>query len=1174
MKKKKLAVRLLAVSLSLSMAFGESTVVFANGQENVAPQIVVEEPIVEEPVIEEPVEEEPVIEEPVVEEPVEEEPVIEEPVEEEPIEEEPIEEEPVIEEPVVKEPVEEDTMEMFPGLADDTYLTAEEFSDKAEVAAYESQWSDAREGIDYVENEVVLGAESEEEALAYAKAFNGELESYGWGIAVITLNAGDDYPKVTVMDAVAASSLEDSILPAVWPNYYMSINETHEYNDPFLIEDSDSFQWHHSVINSEIAWAAGYRGAGTKVAVLDTGIKSGHEDVYVPENNIIVVNEEYGFEDGNDHGTHVAGIIAARGNNGTGGSGVAPRAELYSIKVLDDEGNGDNADIMRGINAAVEADVDIINMSLGGPCYSGEFDKVINDAYESGVAVFCAAGNEYTDSPAYPACYDKAISVAALNHSLTKAEFSNFGAKVRYCAPGCGIWSAAATESYMMMDGTSQATPVTVGAAAVLWGSTKGEGKERVDNLLALMDKNCTKVQGTGIGKGCIDLAKALGLSDSQKAPSKPQFNLKAGVYKEANITLFLSSKDGGCEIYYSTDGKPVSMKNGKWSDNAKKYSTPITIGGKTNVTVYAMAYSARSGLCSPVVSAKYTFKPEVEYIIVGSKTGATKVTQGKSLALEVEYNPDFAVNKKVNWSVTGRPEGADAKMVTVSTSGVVKVSKNAVPGVYEVVATLKNNDSVSGTFEVEVQKISDNPVIKVNAKKTNVSLTAGGTLYVEGFTVTRKDGTTEKLDVENAIWHSSNENVAICAMDDNGGAYIFGVGAGTAKFTIQMVDGNDKKVTVNITVIQKIDSMWIGGSHVLSCGKSITLKANITPETSTLKRLAWTVSPQGKGVSVVNGKVTASKNAEPGRYTVSASTLDGTNITKTHEVVVQEAVNAKLSLSTKSVSLFRTTNQYNAKNTEKIKVTCNTNWTVKNNTPGLIDYLVQGEYINIVATGKACGTGSITVMTTDGSNKTLTCKVTVKNVASKLLIAPESGRTDCLAYGTSMKLGTYFITNQGKISADSKKLEWKSENPDIISVDQNGRVTAKSYNYGGTLITATAKDGSGLKASIYLYTCDRAKSFALRNEDGVIDKVIEMKVGELQFYAFEMEGRNGEFVMPMAEAKVSAPGLSAGGGYGVAMLYANKPGTYKMTLRTIDGSNVKVVYTVKVTKCNMEMYE
>ena len=245
--------------------------------------------------------------------------------------------------------------ELFPGLEEGYRFSLVELQNKSTLQEYVDEISEYEEGTDYVENEILVEAETRELGEEYAKAFNGELQDWFDGIAVITLNAGNVEMQASVADAVIASANSSMMLPAAWPNYYYSIaDETEEfseevftdvaspeeaadevtleevvedsevtveddvagissYNDPYLKESDDYYQWHHEVIDSAAAWNAGYKGKGITVAVIDTGIKADHEDVSATTYDIGL-----GTTDENGHGTHVAGIIGAKGNNSYG----------------------------------------------------------------------------------------------------------------------------------------------------------------------------------------------------------------------------------------------------------------------------------------------------------------------------------------------------------------------------------------------------------------------------------------------------------------------------------------------------------------------------------------------------------------------------------------------------------------------------------------------------------------------------------------------------------------------------------------------------------------------------------------------------------------------------------------------------------------------------------------
>lgn len=1099
--------------------------------------------------------------------------------------------------------------EMFPGLTEEYALTATEMDDKTILGNYAQEWGGAEEGVDYAESEILVEAETEEEANAYAQAFNGTLTDYFFGVALITLNADESLPEASVKDAVYASSLEEMALPAAWPNYYRYIEDvdaeeiveeqtydfaaaeeeesggqeeegflgTDGYNDPYLTTTNVNYQWQHSVLNSQLAWAAGYRGKGVKVAVLDTGILAGHDDVSA----VKTIDVNLGTADGNGHGTHVSGIIGAKLNNGKGGVGVAPECSLYSIKVLDDDGGGSSFDIIRGINQARVSGVDIINMSLGGNWYSELENKAVQDAYEAGIAVFCAAGNEFSNSAHYPAAYKSTISIAALDKSMGKAYFSNYDSGVRYSAPGVDIYSTYkdGATSYKSMSGTSQATPVTAGAAAVIWATLPSNlsGKAKVDALLKKMDSSCSKVTGKGLGKGCIDLAKALGLTNNEAAPKKPEFvgTIKPGTYEKTSVTVTLKSPDPDCIIYYSTDGKPVTYKNGVLSDNALQYTstTGIPVGNQASVTVYAIALKRSNRLASPALSGRFTFKPKVSSIAVTSTNGISTLAQGTSLTLKATCAPDYAPDKKVTWSLeqysnnTASDNDPKVTGVSINASGKVTASKTALTGTYLITAKMANNNSVKKTFTIKVCAVSSNPVTSITTKTKSVTVNTGAafTLAATDVTVTRKNKTT--YNGSSLSW--TIEDSIASMTKNNGNVVITGNKAGKTKLVGVATDGSGKMVTIPITVKQAVTSVTIANSGTAMCvrqGKSVKLTANVFPSTAANKKVNWSYSPAREGITVVNGVVKAAKNAKPCNITVTATAADGSGASANYVIsIIEEEKNTTLTVDKKSVDIFRTTNNKGAATSATVTVNCSSPyWSATSSAPGLVSVIGSGSKLTIKATGKGTGTATVTVATTDGTNKKATIKVTVKNPATNLMISPQGGRSYYVAKGTTMQLIPTFETASGKINADAKKLTWTSSNPNVIKVDNKGRVTALGYS-SSAVITAKTTDGSNLTAQYKVYACDKVKNIQMGYAKTIT--LYESYYTDKDVYEIGENIKNGKYCSYAVDVKSNKEGLTVSYSWlnEKIRICANKKGTYTVTVSCIDGSSAKATYKVIV---------
>jgi subtilisin family serine protease len=258
--------------------------------------------------------------------------------------------------------------------------------------------------------------------------------------------------------------------------------------------------------------------AGTVgVAVIDTGIDVDHPDL-----NVSTVGKNCAggptskFDDGNGHGTHVAGTIGAIDND-FGVVGVAPGVDLYAVKVLKNGGIGFRSDIICGIDWVTEnavgngGQISVANMSIGGGgsddgkscgATSDAYKKAICAAVNAGVTFVVAAGNESDDAANHlPAAYDMVITVSALadfdglpgelatytcrvDEDDTFANFSNYGPDVDIIAPGVCILSTWSGGGYNTISGTSMASPHVAGAAALYLSSHTGASPAQVQSAL------------------------------------------------------------------------------------------------------------------------------------------------------------------------------------------------------------------------------------------------------------------------------------------------------------------------------------------------------------------------------------------------------------------------------------------------------------------------------------------------------------------------------------------------------------------------------------------------------------------------------------------------------------------------------------------------------------------
>ena len=249
----------------------------------------------------------------------------------------------------------------------------------------------------------------------------------------------------------------------------------------FFPNDPDwDIQWGPQKIEADWAWNTTVGDPSVLVAVVDTGIYYTHPDLsanYVALGYDWVNNDADPLDD-HGHGTHCAGIIAATINNGIGIAGLA-QVRVMAEKVLDSGGGGYWDWVANGIINATDCGARIISMSLGGYGDSELVHDAVKYAYEAGVLVIAAAGNDNTNTKLYPAGYDEVIAVAATDQYDNKAWFSNWGDWIELAAPGVSIYSTVPW-GYESWSGTSMACPHVSGVASLVWSLYPGKTRDWV----------------------------------------------------------------------------------------------------------------------------------------------------------------------------------------------------------------------------------------------------------------------------------------------------------------------------------------------------------------------------------------------------------------------------------------------------------------------------------------------------------------------------------------------------------------------------------------------------------------------------------------------------------------------------------------------------------------------
>lgn len=300
----------------------------------------------------------------------------------------------------------------------------------------------------------------------------------------------------------------------------------------FLTPDDPLYsqEWNLAKIAAPSAWDGSQISSGP-IAVIDTGVDAAHADLkgeILPGYNFVANSTD--TSDDNGHGTHVAGIIEAATNNGTGVASIGFHGSILPVKVLDSQGTGTYADVANGILYAVDHGAKIINMSLGGPSFSQTLEDAVNYATSHGVIVIAAAGNTGSNSPEYPAALPGVLAVSATDSGDNIASFSSFGSDIFASAPGVNITSTFNNGGYASLSGTSMAAPHLAGLVGLALGYANANhlslsSSQLIDDLKKTSDKVGSRPYNTSgwnqyYGYGRIDALKLLDAIQPIASPS------------------------------------------------------------------------------------------------------------------------------------------------------------------------------------------------------------------------------------------------------------------------------------------------------------------------------------------------------------------------------------------------------------------------------------------------------------------------------------------------------------------------------------------------------------------------------------------------------------------------------------------------------------------------------
>ncbi len=432
-----------------------------------------------------------------------------------------------------------------------------------------------------------------------------------------------------------------SIVQIAEPNYIYKINRTP--NDPLYTQlwgmknsgqnDSQGAVGVEGVdIDVEKAWDIETGSNKTIVAIIDTGIDFDHPDLKdniwtnekeasgvagVDDDGNGVIDDIHGYnaitgkgdaKDDHGHGSHCAGTIGAKGNDGKGIVGVNWDVQLMAVKFLDSNGSGNLEDAIKAIDYATKMGAKVMSNSWGGGEFSDTLQEVIKKSNAAGALFVAAAGNDASDNdttPSYPASFevDNVLVVAAINNKGILADFSNYGKKtVGIAAPGVNIYSSTGG-AYDSWSGTSMATPHVSGVAALLWSHEPQLTNAEVKQRLLLTARPLAGLHNKTSTGGMIDAYNALSNTVPPPDPNDPS-NWESVPAAYASASPYLSNTNETTVV--TVDGAQQFSLYFEKFDTEGSYDT-LTILDSANNTVQVLSGSNDDVYSAAITGSKAT---------------------------------------------------------------------------------------------------------------------------------------------------------------------------------------------------------------------------------------------------------------------------------------------------------------------------------------------------------------------------------------------------------------------------------------------------------------------------------------------------------------------------------------------------------------------------------------
>jgi len=873
-------------------------------------------------------------------------------------------------------------------------------------------------------------------------------------VSLMSLNTaeiGDGYYVVDSIDD-AEKLADQSDIEFIEPNYIVKL---------FAYPDDTYYSQYQStymnLIGASSAWSKGYDGEDVTVAVIDSGIVNGHEDInygnvltgtcytYEYINRHWTVVETTGSSataDVTGHGSFVSGIIAAQINNFKGIAGITDEVNILPLKCFASEETTE-AQILAAIQDAITAGVDVINMSFGSEYYSQAEEDILQTAANAGIILVAAAGNDGDDIDKYgvynyPAAYDCVISVGSVDPSGNISYFSQVNDSVWVAAPGediLSIWYDP-TYIYMQGDGTSFSAPFVSALAAI---AKQYDKNIKVDEMKVLLEYSAVDKGTAGkdnyYGYGIINVADFI-YALEHKQSYNIIYQLDGGSLASGYVSSF---KIWDTPVTLPEPTKPDWNFGGWYTDAGFTGSivTAIPQGTSDDYTVYARWYDDEQTTVSGITVKGYTATLKSETndtyeveIPEGTTISAADiiVTTAYTANISMVTTSDFGVTW--NFTVTSEATPLNHKHYTINTiinhrPTAVSATKtgSATPASYDNESTaVPYPDNVSSWFSDQEGDALTFALVSDTAEGS-VSLNDGTLEYTPSVDDAGKDITIVIKANDGMSDSASNVTVTVSVSDIPGSDNM--LSTTTATFDKLTSSSNYSDISLEMALGNTLSSIKNSGT-ALDAGKdyTVTESTNVTVSKEYLASLA-------NGNYILIFTFDNGYNASMA-VTVTDSTVSVTNITLAYSKV---APGGQLTLS-------GTIAPTNASNKTIV-------WSLKDS--GTTGASVEGSNFSATANGTAIVTATIANGISAGTDYVKEFTITVSSVAvTNITIAKSS-----VTAGSKLTLsGTVAPAN-----ATYTTIVWSLKSADTTGATLVGN-TLSTTTAGTATVTATVADG------------------------------------------------------------------------------------------------------------------